>query len=79
MRFVRLVLPALILLGTGAAARGQRVTGPTDGAGLLDYCRAEEIVRQPPETRRLFRRTLLLQRPISLGLLFQVQIARKRS
>jgi hypothetical protein len=27
--------------------------GPVDGLGLLDYCRAAEVVKQPPETRKI--------------------------
>ena len=49
----RIVVLVLVSMVAGNAAHAQLALGPKDGAGLLDYCRAEEIVRQPPQTRAL--------------------------
>lgn len=53
MSLTRVGSALLIFLSLGSAAKAQLSAGPKDGVGLLDYCRAAEIVRQPPETRGL--------------------------
>lgn len=50
---MRIVVLFLVSLAAGNVAHAQRLDGPADGAGLLDYCRTVEIVKQPPETRKL--------------------------
>jgi Ssp1 endopeptidase immunity protein Rap1a len=53
MNSLRVVALFLSSLAAGSVAHAQLSNGPTDRAGLLDYCRAVEIVKQPPETIRL--------------------------
>ena len=53
MNSLRVVALFLFSLAAGSVAHAQLSNGPTDGAGLLDHCRAVEIVKQPPETLKL--------------------------
>jgi Rap1a immunity proteins len=50
---MRIAVFFLVSSLAGSVAHAQLLEGPSDGAGLLDYCQAVEIVKQPPETRRL--------------------------
>ncbi|MGB2666234.1 MAG: hypothetical protein WAK48_19680 [Candidatus Acidiferrum sp.] len=53
MSSARIAFLLLILLTAGSVASAQLAEGPVDGLGLLDYCRAAEVVKQPPETRKI--------------------------
>jgi hypothetical protein len=53
MHPTRIVLVLLALLTSGDFAHAQLAEGPVDGVGLLDYCSAVEIVKQPAETRKV--------------------------
>ena len=58
MRFTRILMLVLISILAASAAHAQLAEGPTDGAGLLDYCSAVDMVKQPQQTRALLSQSV---------------------